>query len=489
MGDALRRSASSAAGSAASTSTRTGACRSCSRWRRSATSTRRRPARSAAAYGIGRVVADVGALCRQDDLDVVDLCTPPYLHAAQTLQVLAAGQARHLREAALRVAARTPTGWSPPSRRSGRRVMPIFQYRFGHGIQKLRLLVERGIAGRAYLDDGGDRVAAAAGLLRGALAVALGDGARRPGGEPRHPRPRPRLLRAGARAERVGAPHDPREPDRDGGLRRDLARDGGRVALHARGDHRLGSRDQPAPVLLREPVSAESNTAPVPELARSLDVHRRHAGGRRPASGKTLADVRARARGVCRPVRPVPPGASVRGPSFPVTLADARASIELITAIYHSARTRAPVRLPLDAAHPLYGAGSHPAPDPARGERRGAPRRRPPPGQASACASVRHRRACDRNATAGCAHRSAAPRDRRDGAPPGRTAKVRGCGAVPPTRVSTLASAMKARVFLLSPAHCGGERARLVLRERARFDLAQRLRTRRALPSARCSAS
>lgn len=37
---------------------------------------------------------------------------------------------------------------------------------------------------------------------------------------------------------------------------------------------------------------------------------------------------------------------------------------------------------------------------------------------------------------------------------------------------------MSARVFLLSPAHCGGERARLVLRERARFDLARRLRGR-----------
>ena len=33
------------------------------------------------------------------------------------------------------------------------------------------------------------------------------------------------------------------------------------------------------------------------------------------------------------------------------------------------------------------------------------------------------------------------------------------------------------RVFLLSPAHCGGERARLLLSPRARFELARRLRT------------
>ena len=29
--------------------------------------------------------------------------------------------------------------------------MPIFQYRFGVGAQKLRFLVEQGVAGRAYL--------------------------------------------------------------------------------------------------------------------------------------------------------------------------------------------------------------------------------------------------------------------------------------------------------------------------------------------------
>ena len=35
-----------------------------------------------------------------------------------------------------------------------------------------------------------------------------------------------------------------------------------------------------------------------------------------------------------------------------------------------------------------------------------------------------------------------------------------------------------ARVFLLSPAHCGGNRARIVLSDRATFDLATRLRSR-----------
>ena len=39
---------------------------------------------------------------------------------------------------------------------------------------------------------------------------------------------------------------------------------------------------------------------------------------------------------------------------MPVTLADARSSLELVTAAYHSARTGEMVSLPVDADHPGY---------------------------------------------------------------------------------------------------------------------------------------
>lgn len=38
------------------------------------------------------------------------------------------------------------------------------------------------------------------------------------------------------------------------------------------------------------------------------------------------------------------------------------------------------------------------------------------------------------------------------------------------------------RIFILSPAHCGGERAQFLLNEQARFPLARRLRTREGAP-------
>jgi predicted dehydrogenase len=42
------------------------------------------------------------------------------------------------------------------------------------------------------------------------------------------------------------------------------------------------------------------------------------------------------------------------GGPLPVTLADARRSIELVTALYHSAETDTVVRLPIDPEHPKY---------------------------------------------------------------------------------------------------------------------------------------
>lgn len=104
----------------------------------------------AAAHNIPRVSTDITDLCCMDDLEVISVCTPSYLHFAQVQQVLAAGKhaicekpvAGSLREADELILAET---------QSGKRVMPIFQYRFGHGLQKLKFLIEEGVAGLAFL--------------------------------------------------------------------------------------------------------------------------------------------------------------------------------------------------------------------------------------------------------------------------------------------------------------------------------------------------
>ena len=305
----------------------------------------------AAAYGIGRVLTDVTALCQQDDLDVVDLCTPPYLHARQTLQALEAG--KHVicekplcgsLEDADRVAA--------AEKQSGRRVMPIFQYRFGHGIQKLRLLVDRGIAGRAYLTTVETawrrRPAYYAVPWRSRWATELGG--------PLvnlaiHAHDLVYYLLGPARSvsAHLTTLVNPIETEDCVAVSVEMA-DGSLCTLAATtGSAHEISRHR----FCFANLSAESNTEPyrsshdpwtfrgdTPEIDGRIEE----------ALAAFEPELEGYAGQFARYHRALGSGAEL-----PVTLDDARASIDLITAIYHSARTEAPVKLPLDTAHPLYG--------------------------------------------------------------------------------------------------------------------------------------
>jgi predicted dehydrogenase len=111
---------------------------------------RQRAEDAAEEHGVQRVVTDFADVCRMDDVDVVDICTPPHLHFEQILQVLDAGK-HAICEKPLVSSLREVDEVTRAEAASGRRVMPIFQYRFGHGIQKLKLLIARDITGPAYL--------------------------------------------------------------------------------------------------------------------------------------------------------------------------------------------------------------------------------------------------------------------------------------------------------------------------------------------------
>src|SRR5262245_26414003 len=91
----------------------------------------------ATADGVPRVARDIAELCRMGDLDVIDICTPPQLHFAQLNQALAAGK-HAICEKPLVGSLAAVDALLAAEAESGRRVMPIFQYRFGHGLQKLK---------------------------------------------------------------------------------------------------------------------------------------------------------------------------------------------------------------------------------------------------------------------------------------------------------------------------------------------------------------
>jgi predicted dehydrogenase len=111
---------------------------------------RQRAEDAAEEHGIERVVTDFADVLRMDDLDIVDICTPPHLHFDQILQVLDADKDA-ICEKPLVSSLREIDAVIHAEAASSRRVMPIFQYRFGHGIQKLRLLIKRGVTGQAFL--------------------------------------------------------------------------------------------------------------------------------------------------------------------------------------------------------------------------------------------------------------------------------------------------------------------------------------------------
>ena len=106
------------------------------------TPSRRRQARL---LGI-KAVPDLDALLALG-VDVVDICTPPHLHEAQIIQCLEAG-ADVVCEKPLVDSVEAVDRLAAVEARTGKRVAPIFQYRWGAGSQKLTRLIDAGIPGR-----------------------------------------------------------------------------------------------------------------------------------------------------------------------------------------------------------------------------------------------------------------------------------------------------------------------------------------------------
>lgn len=107
-----------------------------------------RLARTVARFG-GEPEPSLEAVLARDDVDVVSLCTPPWLHAEQAAAVLASG--RHVVvEKPLAGSLADVDHLAGLEATSQRRLVPVFQYRFGAGVQRLRHLVASGVTGRCH---------------------------------------------------------------------------------------------------------------------------------------------------------------------------------------------------------------------------------------------------------------------------------------------------------------------------------------------------
>ena len=286
----------------------------------------------------------------RDDIDIVDLCTPPSLHREQIERALAAGK-HVVCEKPLVASLADVDALAAAEAASAGRIMPIFQYRWGNGLQKVKALVDGGVGGTLYTSS---------------VEVAW----RR-------------------RADYYAVPWRGRWASELGGVLLSQA-------IHAL-DMLTYVAGPPAKVFCRtatrvNDIEVEDCAAISMEMANGslatvsatlgsadeISRHRFHFGGFSAESGTSAYEASAdpwritadddssavAVAGVVDGWVARPEGwwgqferyadALDAGSDLPVTLADARASLEVVTALYASARSGADVALPIPTDHPLY---------------------------------------------------------------------------------------------------------------------------------------
>jgi predicted dehydrogenase len=301
-------------------------------------------------YGIREVAANFDQVCRRPDIDVIDICTPPGFHLEQIESAVKAGK-HVICEKPLVGSLAAVDSLGRLANQRGRRVMPIFQYRFGHGLQKLRYLVDRKLTGQAFVFNvdvawwrdneyyrnswRGRRATELGGALLSQAIHAvdmvlyiLGPA-------------KSVFGRAVTRVNQIEVEDCvAMSVEMEDGSLGTISVTLGSLAQISR--HRFTFRN----------VTAESNTEP-------------YANSREPwAFSFDAAGNEREVRDALEQFKPVPEGYAGQfyhfyqalrdGIELPVTLADARATLEIIAATYYSSENNALVTLPIGPGHPKY---------------------------------------------------------------------------------------------------------------------------------------
>jgi len=305
---------------------------------------------AAAAARTGAAICTFEEVLARDDVDIVDLCTPPSLHLEQITATLAAGK-HVVCEKPLVASLADCDRLAEAEAASAGRLMPIFQYRFGNGLQKVKALVDQGIAGPAYTASvevaWRRRTEYYAVPWRGRWETELGGV----------------LLSQAVHAidmltfiagpptkvfARVATRVNDIEVEDCAAISLELA-DGSLATITAT----LGSEQE----ITRHRfhfanLSAESGTSAYESSADPWDIQPDDEGAAAAIAG-VVDGWEARPEGWWGQFERLADALDAGEPP-PVTLADARASIEFITALYDSARRGVDVALPLAPDHPLY---------------------------------------------------------------------------------------------------------------------------------------
>lgn len=310
----------------------------------------RRAAHLAEKCRIQEIVSSFDEVCRRSEIDVVDICTPPNRHFEQIQTALKSGK-HVICEKPLAGSLAASDSVSRLARESGRLVMPIFQYRFGHGLQKLKYLVEQNLVGEAFVFN----VDVAwwrdskyySNPWRGKRATELGGALL---SQAIHAVDMVLYVLGPAKSVfgRISTRVNQIEVEdcvaislemRDGSLGT-ISVTLGSLAEISR--HRFTFRN----------VTAESNVEPYGNSSEPWAFSFNAAG-----NGQRMKDLLTQ-------FKHLPEGYAGQfyrfyqalrdGTELPVTLADARAALEVVTATYYSSDTNTPVNLPLGPKHPRY---------------------------------------------------------------------------------------------------------------------------------------
>ena len=280
-------------------------------------------------------------------IDIIDLCTPPHLHVHQIEEALAAGK-HVVCEKPVAGSLRDLDRLQEAEEASGRTVMPVFQYRFGAGLQKLHRLVTCGVAGEPLTVT----IEVAWRRRDGYYAVPWrGKWATERGGvvlsHAQHGIDMATLIVGPVKAvsSRMTTKVNPIETE-DCAAAILETESGALITLSAT----LGSSTEISRHrFCFSRLVAESNTFPYTNSSEPWTFT-----GDSPEDGaaieECLDDFTATPEGYAGQF-----GKWTPGEHPPVTLADARAALEIVTAMYHAAEVRREVTLPITPDHPAYG--------------------------------------------------------------------------------------------------------------------------------------
>jgi predicted dehydrogenase len=301
-------------------------------------------------FGVERRVANFDDLLTMDDIDIVDICTPPMVHYPQIMAALAAG--KHVVCEKPLVGSLKEIDEVIAAEKSAKgKLMPVFQYRFGDGIQQVKAIIDAGIAGKPYVGTVETLWRREAKYYevpwRGKWATELGGVLM---GHAIHPHDLFVYLMGSIRSlfGRTATRVNPIEVEDC--ISASVELESGALGSFTAS---LGSADEITRLRLAfENVTFESDHSPYQPGTKPWNII--------PRSDETAQ----RIVNLLADWKPVAPRFTTQMARFydaltgtgplPVTSADSRRALEIVTAMYHSSETHQEVRLPIGPDHPKY---------------------------------------------------------------------------------------------------------------------------------------